>query len=97
LKEVSAADEKVKCGFSTIEREAMELNGSDYRDNIRQSATEKEAFEEADLIYPPYRREVRGGGIDGGEPGDPSRPSIPGPRRGPGQPADREEEMVNTP
>jgi lambda family phage portal protein len=80
LKEVAAADEKVKCGFSTIEREAMELNGSDYRDNIRQSATEKAAFEEADLIYPPYRK---AGGP--GEPqGDPE-----GPRRFPGQPANR--------
>jgi lambda family phage portal protein len=54
-KEVIAADLKVKCGFSTIERESAELNGSNYRDNIRQQAVEHEEFEEADLLYPPYR------------------------------------------
>lgn len=54
-KEVMAADLKVKCGFSTTERESMELNGSNYRDNIRQQATELSEFEEADLIFPPYR------------------------------------------
>ena len=54
-KEVAAADQKVKCGFSTVERESAELNGSNYRDNIRQQATEKVEFEENDLVYPPYR------------------------------------------
>lgn len=54
-KEVAAADQKVKCGFSTIERESAELNGSNYRDNIRQQSVEQTEFEEADLIFPPYR------------------------------------------
>jgi lambda family phage portal protein len=54
-KEVSAADLKVKCGFSTIERESMELNGSNYRDNIRQQSSEQSEFEDADLIFPPLR------------------------------------------
>jgi lambda family phage portal protein len=54
-KEVAAADLKVKCGFSTIERESAELNGSNYRDNIRQQSTELGEFEDADLIFPPYR------------------------------------------
>ena len=54
-KEVAAADLKVKCGFSTIERESTELNGSNYRDNVRQQSTEQGLFEEADLIFPPYR------------------------------------------
>jgi lambda family phage portal protein len=54
-KEVVAADLKVKCGFSTIERESAELNGSNYRDNIRQQSTEMTEFEEVDLIFPPYR------------------------------------------
>jgi lambda family phage portal protein len=54
-KEVAAADLKVKCGFSTTEREAIELNGSNYRDNISQQSIEQTAFEDADLIYPPYR------------------------------------------
>jgi lambda family phage portal protein len=54
-KEVAAADQKVKCGFSTTERETMELNGSNWRDNVRQQATEKQEFVEADLIFPPYR------------------------------------------
>jgi lambda family phage portal protein len=54
-KEVAAADQKVKCGFSTTERETMELNGSNWRDNVRQQATEKKEFVDADLIFPPYR------------------------------------------
>ena len=54
-KEVIAADLKVKCGFSTIERESAELNGSNYRDNVRQQAVELEQFKESDLIFPPYR------------------------------------------
>jgi len=54
-KEVAAADLKVKCGFSTIERESAELNGSNYRDNVRQQSLEQGEFEEADLMFPPYR------------------------------------------
>jgi phage portal protein, lambda family len=54
-KEVAAADLKVKCGFSTIERESAELNGSNYRDNIRQQSSEMTEFEDVDLIFPPYR------------------------------------------
>jgi hypothetical protein len=45
----------VKAGFSTIERESAELNGSNYRDNVRQQSTELTEFQEADLIFPPYR------------------------------------------
>jgi pyruvate/2-oxoglutarate dehydrogenase complex dihydrolipoamide acyltransferase (E2) component len=54
-KEVAAADLKVTCGFSTIERESAELNGSNYRDNILQQSVEQDEFDEAGLIYPPYR------------------------------------------
>jgi capsid protein len=54
-KEVAAADLKVKTGFSSTERESMELNGSNYRDNIRQQSTERNEFEDADLVFPPYR------------------------------------------
>jgi lambda family phage portal protein len=74
-KEVAAADQKVTCGFSTIERESMELNGSNYRDNIRQGSLEKNEFEEADLIYPPYR--PKGGATPGAAPGKPP-PGPPG-------------------
>ena len=49
-KEVAAADLKVKCGFSTIERESAELNGSNYRDNIRQQSAEQTEFQDADLM-----------------------------------------------
>jgi len=55
LKEVNAADQKVTCGFSTIEREAAELNGSNWRDNVREQAIEQDEFDEAGLIFPPYR------------------------------------------
>jgi lambda family phage portal protein len=61
-KEVAAADLKVTCGFSTIERESAELNGSNYRDNIRQQSLEQDEFDEAGLIYPPYRP-TKGGGF----------------------------------
>jgi lambda family phage portal protein len=77
-KEVAAADQKVKCGFSTIEREAMELNGSDWRDNVRQQAVEKGAFQDADLTFPPDRQAA--GGFGGAFP-------KPSPKRG--QPAAR--------
>src|SRR5262252_4291474 len=55
-KEVAAAEAKVNAGFSTIEREAMELNGSNWRDNVTQQATEKDTFTEADLTFPPERK-----------------------------------------
>jgi lambda family phage portal protein len=78
-KEVAAADQKVKCGFSTIERESAELNGSNYRDNIRQQASEKVEFEESDLIFPPYR--PSGGGVGFGA--QPKQPKVPkGPKEG---------------
>jgi lambda family phage portal protein len=67
-KEVAAADQKVKCGFSTIERESAELNGSNYRDNIRQQSLEQIEFDEADLVFPPYRPTAGGGfPVKGGE------------------------------
>ena len=54
-KEVDAADQKVRAGFSTIEREAAELNGSDWRDNVKQLAVERDLYNEHDLIFPPDR------------------------------------------
>jgi lambda family phage portal protein len=77
-KEVAAADQKVKCGFSTTEREAMELNGSNWRDNVRQQAVEKTEFEDSDLLFPPYRPSGGGAPFAGG---------APSPKRG--QPAAR--------
>jgi lambda family phage portal protein len=65
-KEVAAADLKVKCGFSTNERESAELNGSDWRDNVEQQGRERDAFEAENLIYPPYRK-----GATTNEPGGP--------------------------
>jgi capsid protein len=63
-KEVAAADQKVRCGFSTIEREASELNGSNWHDNVRQSSVEMNEFQEAGLIYPPDRPlSGRGSGV----------------------------------
>jgi lambda family phage portal protein len=76
-KEVAAADMKVKCGFSTIERESAELNGSNYRDNIRQQSLEQTEFEDADLLYPPYR--PTGGGGFG------AAPAAPKPKGGEGK------------
>jgi lambda family phage portal protein len=89
-KEVAAADQKVKCGFSTIERESAELNGSNYRDNIRQQSTEQSEFDEADLIFPPYR--PSGGGVGFGAPPAPKGgegKSIPPPKPPPAARAKR--------
>ncbi len=55
-KEVAAAEAKVNAGFSTIERESMELNGSNWRDNVRQQSTEKIEFTDNDLTFPPERK-----------------------------------------
>jgi lambda family phage portal protein len=55
-KEVAAAESKVNAGFSTIERESMELNGSNWRDNVRQQSVEKTEFDDADLTFPPERK-----------------------------------------
>lgn len=88
-KEVIAADLKVKCGFSTIERESAELNGSNYRDNIRQQSTELSEFDDADLIFPPYRPTQLTGLIgapktDPTQPG--SKPGAPAPKPAPAAP-----------
>jgi lambda family phage portal protein len=72
-KEVDAADKKVTCGFSTIERETVELNGTNYRDNIRQQSVEQDEFDEAGLIFPPYRP-TKGGFIGPPTPAEPAPP-----------------------
>jgi len=54
-KEVAAADQKVRCGFSTIEREAAELNGSNWRENVRQASVERTEYASLGLVYPPDR------------------------------------------
>lgn len=85
-KEVAAADLKVKCGFSTIERESAELNGSNYRDNIRQQSTEQSEFEEADLTFPPMRptqitvMPPKAGGAPAPAPGEPPGAPPPAPK-----------------
>jgi len=85
-KEVAAADLKVKCGFSTIERESAELNGSNYRDNVRQQSTEQSEFEEADLTFPPYRpTQIAAlppakGGTPAPAPAGPPGPPVPAPK-----------------
>src|SRR5215471_14226181 len=55
LKEVAAAEAKVNAGFSTIERECVELNGSNWRDNLDEQATERDAYHDVDLTFPPER------------------------------------------
>lgn len=61
-KEVGAASAKVAAGFSTTEREAMELNGSNWRDNVTQLAVEREAFTDNDLVWPPDQKKPAGNG-----------------------------------
>lgn len=51
LKDIQAAMLRVQLGVSTVEREAMLANGSNWEDNVAQLAIEKEAFEDVDLTY----------------------------------------------
>lgn len=102
VKEVTAADVKVKCGFSTIERETAELNGSNYRDNINQQSIEQEQFTDADLIYPPYRPTqltMQGAPPKGSEPAPAPAPApaIPKPAAPPPARATRQARARGTP
>jgi capsid protein len=67
-REVAAADLRVKCGYSTVERESFEMNGSNYRDNLAQQVVERDEYEDEGMYYPPYRPSGAGAGI-GGSPG----------------------------
>jgi lambda family phage portal protein len=51
LKEVMAADRRVKLGVSTLERECLEINGSDWRANTIQQGLERTFAEENQLPY----------------------------------------------
>jgi len=100
VKETAAAEQKVRFGFSTVEREAAELNGSSWRENVAQQSIEQTEFQEADLVYPP-NRVGQGGGFAPSTPpstappssaplptpGPPSPPGAPSPKKG--QPASR--------
>jgi capsid protein len=51
LKDIQAAMLRVQLGVSTVQREAMLTNGTDWEDNVAQLAVEKKAFEDLDLTY----------------------------------------------
>jgi lambda family phage portal protein len=53
LKEIMAADRRIKAGVSTLERESLEINGSDWRANTTQQGLELK-FSEANGL--PYTR-----------------------------------------
>jgi capsid protein len=55
LKEAQASEKKINLLLSSIEREAIEINGSDWLENVNQGARELEACEERGLIYPGIR------------------------------------------
>ncbi len=46
LKEVAASEKKIKLGVSTREKEAIELNGTDFSENIRQLGKEAKEIEQ---------------------------------------------------
>lgn len=70
LKETQAAVLRMKYGLSTVERESSRL-GIDWRQNIKQMAREKEAFEDADFQHPATVTDNTMNASTG-EPGDPS-------------------------
>lgn len=49
VKEVEAAEQRVRSGFSTRAKEAMELTGTDFWDNIRTAKRENELMRDAGL------------------------------------------------
>jgi lambda family phage portal protein len=51
LKEIVAADKRVKLGISTLERESLEINGSDWRENALQQGLELAFSLEQGLPY----------------------------------------------
>jgi len=51
LKDIQAAMLRVQLGVSTVQREAMLMNGTDWEDNVAQLAVEKKTFEDVDLTY----------------------------------------------
>ncbi|MCX4266680.1 MAG: phage portal protein, partial [Firmicutes bacterium] len=50
VQEVSAAAARVENGFSTREREAAEMNGSDFWQNARQRKQENKVMEEVNGV-----------------------------------------------
>lgn len=57
-KEALASEKRINLLISTLAREAMETNGSDWTDNISQQGREAEATEAVGLIYPGLRTTV---------------------------------------
>jgi lambda family phage portal protein len=51
LASIKASDASVKAGFSTRDREAKLLNGSNYKENLKTSTAESEAIEETKIPY----------------------------------------------
>jgi capsid protein len=51
LKEIMASDRRVKLGVSTLERECLEINGSDWRANTIQQGIELNFSDENGLPY----------------------------------------------
>lgn len=51
LKEIMASDKKVKLGVSTLERESLEINGSDWRANTIQQGIERSFSTDNGLPY----------------------------------------------
>ncbi len=51
VQEVTAARLKVESGFSTRERETMELTGGNFDDNVTQITRENKALNEANIIF----------------------------------------------
>jgi capsid protein len=47
VKETTAAEMRVKAGFSTRTRESAEMNGSDFGQNVKKAKNENEAMREA--------------------------------------------------
>ena len=69
VKEITAAALRVKLGVSTLEDEAAELTGADFRDNIAQIKREIEVMPEG-MLHPVHETSAKLLGNNGGQPPD---------------------------
>jgi len=79
LKEVSASIQRMSSGVSTLERESLEINGSNWRENTIQQGLERDLADELGLPYiraekPAPAPQSFGGGSPQGEEDDDQQP-----------------------
>jgi len=104
LKDIQAAMMRVQLGISTVQKESVAYNGSNWEENVIQLALEKKTFEDSDLTYlafpgsPQLMKEQLGAqGASLGAGGQPQPGQQPKPGQPPsGQPKPGDQQPRNT-